>query len=78
METMNNSDENKDVKQQLFDFQFVCEITVASIILFLTEAGYEKSEDVDENRVADFVLKRFLEIVESITDDAKTNEYEDT
>lgn len=72
--TMMTSD---DAKQQLFDFQFVCEITVASIILFLTETGYEDSEQVDEQEVAEFVLKRFPEIVHSITDDAKTDSNDD-
>ena len=70
---MNDSVEQNDAAKQLFDFQFVCEITVASIILFLTEAGYEDSEKVDEQQVAEFVLKRFPEIVRSITDDAKND-----
>jgi hypothetical protein len=57
-------------KKQLFDFQFVCEIVASAIILFLTEERNEDSESLDEDQVADFVLKNFPVIIDSITDDS--------
>jgi hypothetical protein len=65
---MNDNDELKH-KKQLFDFQFVCEIVTASIILFLIEERKEDGETLDDEQVADFVLKNFPEIVDSITTD---------
>ena len=50
-------------KQQLFDTHLVNEMIVAAIILYLTD----KSITVDEDNVADFVLKNFPQIVASIT-----------
>jgi len=51
-------------KQQLFDAQVVNEMIVAAIILYLTEKG---QTEIDEDNVADFVLKNFPQIVASIT-----------
>jgi len=51
-------------KQQLFDIQLVNEMIVAAIILYLTEKGHT---DIDEDNIADFVLKNSPQIVASIT-----------
>ena len=61
-------------KKQLFDFQFTCEIVASAIILFLTEERHEDSESLDEDQIADFVLKKFPAIVDSITEDTKATE----
>jgi hypothetical protein len=57
-------------KKQLFDFQFVCEIVAAAIILFLTEERHEDGDSLDEDEVVNFVLEKFPIIVDSITDDS--------
>jgi hypothetical protein len=69
---MNDLNENNQLehKKQLFDFQFVCEIVTAAIILFLIEERHEDGETLDDEQVADFVLKNFPEIVDSITADS--------
>lgn len=56
-------------KKQLFDFQFVCEIVTSAIILFLIEERHEDGETLDEEQVANFVIKNFPEIIDSITTD---------
>jgi hypothetical protein len=56
-------------KKQLFDYQFVCEIVTSAIILFLIEERHEVAETLDDEQVADFVIKNFPEIIDSITTD---------
>ncbi len=55
-------------KNKLFDMQVVCEMLVAGIILYSSEM---KHVEVDEDEVADFVIKNFPQIVLSITEDAE-------
>ena len=43
-----------DIKGQLFDKDIVREIVAAAIILFLIE---DHKEEIDEDKVADFVIK---------------------
>lgn len=50
-------------KNKLFDLHIVCEMIVAGIILYNTE----KQNDVDENDVADFIIKNFSQILNTIT-----------
>lgn len=52
-------------KQRLFDLQLVCEMVVAGIILFSTEV---QQVEIDENEVADFIIKNFPQILNSITE----------
>jgi len=52
-------------KQRLFDLQLVCEMVVAGIILFSTEM---QRIEIDEDEVADFVIKNFPQILNSITE----------
>ena len=56
-------------KKQLFDTQVVSEIVTAAIISFLIEERNEQSEDVDEDKVAEFVIQNFSTIVKSITNE---------
>jgi hypothetical protein len=67
---MTSGNELESHKKQLFDFQFVCEIVAAAIILFLTEERNEDGDALDEDEVVNFVLKNFPAIVDSITDDS--------
>lgn len=68
---MSENNEMESHKKQLFDFQFVCEIVAAAIILFLTEERHEDGDSLDEDEVViNFVLKNFPVIVDSITDDS--------
>jgi hypothetical protein len=50
-------------KNKLFDLHLVCEMIVAGIILYTAE----KQLDVDENDVADFIIKNFSQILDTIT-----------
>lgn len=58
-----------DYKSQLFDFQIVCEIVTAAVILYLIEEEYEDDESVNEDTIADFVINHFSKIMSTITDD---------
>ena len=57
-------------KNKLFDMQVVCEMLVAGIILYSSEM---KHIEVDEDEVADFVIKNFPQIVLSITEDGESS-----
>lgn len=52
-------------RNKLFDMQVVCEMLVAGIILYSSEI---KHLEVDEDEVAEFIIKNFPQIVSSITD----------
>ena len=60
---------NFEKKEQLFDINILYEIVTTAIILYLIEEKHESSESLDEEHVADFVLKHFPSIIESITND---------
>jgi len=52
-------------KGQLFDKALVCDIVAAAIILFMVE---ERKEEIDEDEVANYVIKSFPRILETVTD----------
>ena len=69
---MNNESQDR---QQLFEKQLVCEITVGAIILYLTE----RDQNADADEIADFVIGNFERIVASITNvDENNDENNDT
>jgi len=52
-----------DERGQLFDSGIVKDILTAGILLYLME----KHEEINEDEVADFVIKNFSHIIDSIT-----------
>lgn len=53
-------------KMQLFDVQLVCEMITAAIIVYMTEK--KLNENVDEDEIADFVIRYFPQILDIVTD----------
>lgn len=52
-------------KKQLFDKELVFKITAAAITLYLLE----DHEQVNEEKISDFIVNHFQQIVESVTNE---------
>lgn len=57
---------------QLFDIQLVCEMITAAIILH--EAEKNPNVNINENEVADFVIKYFPQIIDIVTSTDKDDD----